>query len=505
MRLRLTLCLLFISGLLLRIWCLSPDTLYFADEAHYIEEARFLARLPGGGILMYGKPLYSALLGFGMWLGKNQIVGAQAVQVVLAALWIPLIFLMARKLNLSKSGAVLAALIASCDPWFYLLSRHLFPDVLSGLLWMSALIFLLEEESVSKHIMLSGLLFGLSVASNYRMILFGAGTLFFLIWNHKGTLKGRIQVGSLWLGFLFLPLLVIHFMYEWFRPSEALRYLSQVLILTEFHAGFGTAWKSWMTYPLLMRHYEGGFFIFLVLLGIFLLFKRGFQSTTGRLVLCVYGFPVLLFAFAYFTPSRLWAVLLFWHPLLAVIALEEIGVVLGRHLYLRASVWKVGFLTCLLFSFVPRLLAIQKIHVPYQEALRWLDQREVSSPKKIISTSPILVHQLVPEWTVMSLAEGGEALSHLKKENYRFVWVDGYQYTRTTKNSLSPEREGLPLKLSQVCSSVADFYCSSSEEMWSDFAWSHNVQLGRTLKFIREKDLSHTPCIEIYDLKTCPL
>ncbi len=501
--------MLTIFGTWFRISHLSEDNLYFADEGQYIEEARFLAGYGKSVGLQYAKPVYSGILAAALHLGDNHILTAQRLQACIASLWIPLIFFFSWKLFRNEWMALLAALMTCVDPWIYFYSRHLFSDPLATLFWMLCLLCLMIRAHPMRWITISALLFGLSLGSNYRMILFLPGSLLFLFLSSEGSLKERIQIGATWLGFLCLPLLAYQWIYSFFWPEARYSYLRQLIPAILFHSGFGIRFNSLETYPALVLHYEGFLYAVFLVLGILALIRRK-EKVAVYLLSSTYLLSLIGLAISYFPFARSWAPLLFWHPLLSSLGIGWMASITLQKIPKLFIPLTMGLVIGIFTGLFSHSLQLRKMKMPYSQALNWIQSR-LQPPYNLVYSKPVLIGEIVPDWSlayyltgvIPGYNHGWEWIIELPRYGFRYVLLDDFQFV-WPEHSMKIIKEPLASSLYTQCKPLKSFFCESSRDFWQAVAWEHNVSLRETKSFIHQNDLGEKPCLEIFDLRTCP-
>lgn len=494
-----------IAALLIRLYRLSPDLLCFADEGHYLAEARVLTGHDTAGGLFYAKPLYSAFLALALAIGNDRIVAAQIGQALVGALWVPMVFHLARRLfPTAPRVAWCAAFVTVVEPWGIFYSRHLFPDPLAGLCWMGSLILLCPRPRSRDAILFSGLCFGMAITSNYRMLLLLPFTVGLLGYLHEGRLRQRVVSIVPWLGMMMAPLIACQGLYALLAPAGTASYFRQLLIATSFHAGFGLKIDAWATYPTLLVTYDGWVLAIALLCGLIGLIRSTSPPARGVVGL-TFLLPLTMMAFVYFPYARLFAPLLFWHAILAAYGSEQTVQVISHHWTIRPAPLMAGLAVLLGGSMIPNLRTMVSAHLPYQTAIRWLHHHGPSKPR-IGTTSPVLFKQRAPDWTVLPLAREKESeaqsRTHLLNSDLHYAVVDGYQYTRIAQ-SLSTSPTPVAQWLAQACPQVLNLACPNPMAFWTQFAWEHNVSWHATRQFLTGVVQEPPPCIVIYDLMAC--
>ncbi len=509
------------AGTLLALWALalflrlhhqSPDNLYFADEGNYIGEARFLISHKGGIPLAMAKPFYSFFLALGLLTLGNQIINLLRLQAIISSLWILAVYFLSLKIFQSRFMAITASILTIFDPWIFIYSRHLFPDPLAGLLWMTSLFCLFNPSLLT----FSALFAGLSAVTNYRMILLNVGLFFFLVCHSNDPFLGRLKKGSFWIGFSLLPVIACQIAYKIFlslkQPDNHYNYFHQLVFLMKTHAGYGFRLDSLGTFPALVFHYEGIFAAFVGLVGLAtLLIGKKYGPTLSKCVFFTYLFPVLLFSFSHFPFARVWAPLLFWHTLLMAVGVREISQKLSHRFQKTPKhLWEIALIGLLVVGFFPRLLALQNVRVPYQQAIQYIKEKQ-NHPVLFYSTltavlPQLMVHPKQEDWWVESLDQLNDELTRKKlgQLGFHLALVDPYQYVETTF-SVKKERSPLVQRLRTTCRPALEMPCQNPEEFWNHFAWEHNVSFQETKSFLEKMNIASLSCLEIYDLDSCRL
>lgn len=506
----LTLGVLFLMGvgIFLRLSNLTVDSLYLDDEGAFITDARAFAESPLGIPGIFAKPLQSLFLALGLLVSGDQIIAVQRWQAILAALWIPVCFLLTHRLTANATVAFLAAFFTTFDPWIYLYARHLLAEPLAGLLWMLTLFFLLRKPLRFQDVVASGCLMGLAILSTRRTILFVLPTLIFLLWNQIGSWRPRLERACFWLGMGLLPLLGYNFWYEhWFEkwPYPYVSYFHQLVAQLSHHTHtFQFHTGAWPTYPFLINYYEGILFGLFLILGLFAVVREGSKTTIFKFFSSTYLVLILFFGLASTAYARVWAPLLFWHSILAALAISAMGAWLSKRLPVLRWVGMGILCASLLCLWVPKIFSIQKVSVPYSQALAWIKQNHPSGLRRLPPSHLLL-------WQRIMTLEGHYLPFQIPSRVYRpaesfFIIID-YFFLATKESELkSISLTTLAtLDVFHQCEPAYSLPCGNPKEFWSHFVWEHNVHFKDSFHFLKAANLDKLSCIEIYDLKTCPV
>lgn len=495
-------------GIFLRVSNLTLASLYLGDESVFINDARFFAGSPLGiPATFVAKPLQSLFLALGLLVSGDQINAVQRWQAILAAFWIPVCFLLTYRLTANATIAFLSALFTTFDPWIYLYARHLLAEPLAGLLWMLTLFFLLRKPLRLQDVTLSGLLMGFTILSTRRMILFVLPTLLFLLWSQTDKWKPKLERAGVWLGMGMFPLLLWHWLYknlfEGLHPSHP-SYFHQLIGQTSYHARtFQFHTGAWPTYPTLIYYYEGILFGLLLLIGILTVARGGFKTTLFKFFSSTYLVLVLFFGLASTAFARVWAPLLFWHSILVALAIYTMVSWLSKRLPIARWAGFGILCTALLCLWVPKIFSIQKVSIPYFQAVTWIKQNQPSGLRHFASTNPLVRlwamnlegHYLPPSTTY----------NDKSKESF-FITLDPYSLPkRESAESISLATLVAVNRLRHQCEPIYSLPCGNPKEFWNHFVWEHNVHFWDSFLFLKEANLNKLFCVEIYDLKTCPV
>lgn len=499
--------LLMILGGWLRLTHLSNDTLFMDNEGEFISEARFFAGSELGVPRYAAKPLQSLFLSLG-FLFSDQVLTVQRLQALMTLLWIPLVFILARRLMLPLGVAFLASFLTAFDPWIYLYSRHLLAEPLAGLLWMVSLCLLLKPPLRYSKVILSGLFFGLTILATRRMLLFGPGTFLLVLLFQDGPGKERLSKGLVWLGWSALPLILFHFSYEaisgWVPSPYYMSYFKQLAFQLSHHTP-QIQWtlKTWATYPLLVHIYEGILLGVFLILGIFSVLKSGLKSTLSKFFCCGYFLPVVYFAFSLLAYARVWAPLLFCHSILGALGIWEVLRLIEKKWRWAMIPATLLFCLSLLGFFLPKILSIQKVTVPYVQAFTQFKKTQNYRLDQIIATST-LVGQWLSTLEGRFIEPGKEFWQKTPRvQEMRLVVFDPYLFAHDEAIPLPFDISPHHALVRRHCEALTKLECGQPKEFWTHFVWEHNVNVEASLKFLKETDLKDLPCVEIYDVVQC--
>ncbi len=452
--------------------------------------------------LSYAKPLYSGLLSLSLWLGSNRIIFAQSLQVLCAACWVPILFFLTLRVSGRELLAWGAASLCVFDPWIFLYSRHLFADPLATLFWMASLYPILKEKLRWRDHFFSGLLFGLSCVTNYRMIIFSPTMVLFFFIAQQTKIERKMGEIFFWFVAASFPMVLCHLIYELFRSPSNMSYAQQLGFQFSRHSSSPLQFHSLHTYFTLIHFYEGYCGEGFIILGFFDLLWRELKKPVGKLLVCTYGISILGLSFFYFQYARVWSPLLFWHPLLSIFGIQFLSRWIAERSFFQEKFLFVVLTGLLMVTFLPRVLAIQKTSIPYREAVSWIQSKKASNVR-LFTSLPSLIRQLVPlGWDVQPTGNPITNLKILAEEGVDYFLVDANQFVRGY-HSIVSERADAYFVIHQLCQPALLFSCQSPKTFWTIFAWEHNVNSSETEHFLKNINTEDFPCLEVYDLQSC--
>lgn len=490
-----------VVGLYFRIHSLNPESLYFGDEAAFIAGARALFGLPGWyGESQMAKPFFEMTLGWVISLSDNHLTLSQLTNAVIGFLWVPLCFGITRRLFANEGLAWLACGIAALDPWMIFYARKLNADAFSGFFWLLSCWFILARPSHRSTTFASGLFFGLSFTSNYRMLMFLPLIYLFICWqqNPWKEKSGR----CLWhfVGVASAFVLVL----KSYEALNGYNYLLQLLDQFAINTGKVVGATNFLTYPTLLVQFDSLPLAILMALGLAGVLTSGKREDPFKFLICFFVLPQAWFGMMHAAHARIWSPLLIWNAILAAYGLFSLSRLIQNERARKVGVFAMALL--LFISLVPRAFSVKEIALPYGQAFSLLREREKRLDTPFISTDSLLHFSLVGHGNVGSIVEelgsGFLALQH-QQEGYHYVLLDPYRFITPRRSILEKPRETSNY-LETHCIPIASLACGSPKDFWSHFAWEHNHDRRATLHFLKKHDLESLPCLELYDLRTCP-